>query len=68
MSEKRNSINNYKNYEYENLIAKTLRAINNTCPECDTTNQLSSLVIMCNESFIFNYNDLSGVELKFNHR
>lgn len=93
VSEKGKSVTNYKNYEYESLIAKTLNRslpstfilcdkcywsatyldktripLDNKCLECDSTGQLSSLVIMCNESFIFNYNDSCGVELKFNRR
>jgi hypothetical protein len=93
VSEKGKALTNYKNYEYESLIVKTLNRslpstfilcekcywcatyldkkripLDNKCLECNTTDQLSSLVIMCNESFIFNYNDLCGVELKFTRR
>lgn len=49
-------------------LDKTRIPIDNKCPECHSTDQLSSLVIMCNESFIFNCNDSCGVDLKFNHR
>jgi hypothetical protein len=93
VSEKGKSVTNYKNYQYESLIVKTLNRslpstfilcekcywcatyldktripLDNKCLECDSTDQLSSLVIMCNESFIFNYNDLCGVDLKFTRR
>jgi predicted Zn-ribbon and HTH transcriptional regulator len=57
-----------KCYWCATYLDKTRIPMDNKCPECNSTDQLSSLVIMSNESFIFNYNDIRGVELKFNKR
>jgi len=41
----------------------------NRCPQCNANNnELTSLPIMSNESFAFDYNDKRGVELEFKHR
>ena len=41
----------------------------NRCPQCNANNnELTSLPIMSNESFAFDYNDKRGVELEFMHR
>lgn len=48
---------------------KTRIPKNNICPQCDTNNdELSSMPIMHNESFTFDYNDKRGVELEFKPR
>jgi hypothetical protein len=41
----------------------------NRCPQCNANNnELTSLPIMSNESFVFDYNDKHGVELEFKRR
>ena len=41
----------------------------NRCPQCNANNnELTSLPIMSNESFVFDYNDKRGVELEFKAR
>jgi hypothetical protein len=38
------------------------------CPRCDAVDSLSSIPIMTNESFTFNYTEKRGIELEFNKR
>jgi hypothetical protein len=41
----------------------------NSCPQCDANNnELTSFLIMSNESFTFDHSDKRGVELEFRHR
>ena len=40
----------------------------NKCPHCDAVDSLSSLPIMVNESFTFNYTVKRGIELEFKKR
>jgi hypothetical protein len=49
---------------------KTRIPIDNNCPQCsaNNNNELTSLPIMSNESFTFDYNDKPGVELEFKPR
>lgn len=50
-------------------LDKTRTPINNICPQCNTNNnELSSMPIMSNESFTFDYSDKRGVELEFKSR
>jgi hypothetical protein len=43
--------------------------IDNICPKCNVNNnELTSFPIMSNESFTFDYNEKSGVELDFKPR
>ena len=57
-----------KCYWCATYLDKTRIPTDNKCPDCDIINQLSSLVIMSNESFMFNHNDERGVELEFKRR
>ena len=48
---------------------KTRIPAENKCPQCNANNdELTSLPIMSNESFTFDYNDKRGVELGFKPR
>ena len=38
------------------------------CPRCDAVDSLTSIPIMTNESFTFNYTEKRGIELEFNNR
>lgn len=43
--------------------------MNNNCPQCNAnSNQLTSLPIMPNESYTFDYNNKRGVEMEFKIR
>jgi hypothetical protein len=44
--------------------------LGNSCPQCDnnSNNELTNFLIMSNESFTFQYNAKSGVELEFKPR
>ncbi|MGA7898452.1 MAG: hypothetical protein WCA39_06270 [Nitrososphaeraceae archaeon] len=49
------------------FFGKHMLPAENRCPYCLQT-ELSSFPILPNESFIFNYNEKRGIELKFNPR
>ena len=49
------------------FFGKHMLPAENRCPYCLQT-ELSRFPILPNESFIFNYNEKRGIELKFNPR
>ncbi len=49
------------------FIGKHMLPAESRCPHCLQT-ELSSFPILPNESFTFSYNEIRGVELKFNPR
>jgi hypothetical protein len=49
------------------FIGKQMLPAESRCPRCLQT-ELSSFPILPNESFTFSYNEVRGVELKFNSR
>ena len=50
-------------------VDKSRISADNTCPQCGANNsELSSLPIMSNEAFTFDYNGKRGVELEFRPR
>jgi len=57
-----------KCYWCATYLDKTMRPINNNCPQCSNGIELSILPIMSNESFTFDYNERRGVELQFGSR
>jgi len=57
-----------KCYWCATYLDKTRRPVNNNCPQCRIRIELSSIPIMSNESFTFDYNERRGVELLFGSR